>query len=227
MCFGCGNVGHVTRDCPTRSAQSVAQANVSCSLNAVASSRGGATQLFLEAVIDGVRITDALIDTVSAVSMLSTALYSRLASAPVIQPFTGTAPDVVSVGGGSAAIRGNIDAPVELDGCAVHHTLLVIEGLAFALLISMDVHRPHGATLSFVSDPVRLRRRICDDCPETRTELLVKSHSASLCDPSRRRACSTHSRSRSRQVSGCNSQALSCRCRHSWPLPLRSAVPRR
>ena len=79
--------------------------------------------------------------------MLSTAMYGRLPSAPSIQPFTGAAPVVVGVGNASVKIRGYVEAPVELDGIAVHHALLVVDGLAFALLIGMDVLLPNGATL--------------------------------------------------------------------------------
>ena len=144
--------------------------------------------MFAEAMIGGVLIADAFIDTGSAISLLSTALHSRLPSAPVIQPFTAAAVDVVGVGGASAVIRGYIDAPVELDRITVHNLLLVADGLAFTLLIGMDVLRPHGATLSFGGDPVRLRTRVCNVCCETRTELPVKFQSTSLCAPSPRRA---------------------------------------
>ena len=91
------------------------------SANAVASAGKGAAQVFTAAEIGGVRIADALIDTGSAFSMLSAAMYSRLPSAAPIQPFTCAAPDVVGVGGASAEIRGYVDTPVEIAGTAVHH----------------------------------------------------------------------------------------------------------
>ena len=61
-----------------------------------------APQLFSEAVIDGVLIRDALVDTGSAFSMLSSALYDRLPSRPSINSFENLAPDIVGVGGASA-----------------------------------------------------------------------------------------------------------------------------
>ena len=82
-------------------------------------------------MIGGVRLADALIDTGSAFSMLSSAIYSRLPNAPAIQPFMRAARDVVCVRGANAEIRGYVDAPVELDGTAVHHPLLVVKGSRF------------------------------------------------------------------------------------------------
>ena len=55
------------------------------------------------------RILDALIDSGSAFSMLSIAMYGRLPHAPAIQPFTCAAPDVIGVECASAEIRGYVD----------------------------------------------------------------------------------------------------------------------
>ena len=172
---------------------------------AIASAGNETTQLCEEVVIDGVRIADALIDTGSSLSMLSTATYCRLPSTPAIQPFTGAAPVVVGVGGARAEIRGYVDAPVELDGIAVHHPLLVVDGLAFALLIGMDVLRPHGATLSFDGDPVRLRTRVCKVCRERRTNPSAESRCTPLT------ACATQSHSQSQphsQSSGASAASV-------------------
>ena len=132
-------------------------------------------------MIGGVRIANALVDTGSAFSMLSTAMYSRLPSAPVIQPFSGAAPDVIGVGGATAEKRGYADAPVELAGTAVYHTLLVVEGLTFSLLISTDILWPHGAMLTLdESAPLRQRTRVCDVCREQRSDPPAESPSAPL-----------------------------------------------
>ena len=121
-------------------------------------------------MIGGVHIADALIDTGSAFSMLSTAMYGRLPNALATQPFTRAAPDVVGVGGASAEIFGNIDKPVEIAGVAVHHQLLVFKGLAFFLLIDTDILRPHGSMFALDElTPVRLRTRERDVCREERT----------------------------------------------------------
>ena len=71
--------------CPTRAAQKEADAN-SYTFGVVASSCKSAGQLVAEGVINGVRVAHALVDTGSALSMLSPALYARLPDAPAIQP---------------------------------------------------------------------------------------------------------------------------------------------
>ena len=136
--YVCGGIGHIARVCPTRTAQSAANANLFTS-GAIVSIYKSAGQLFAEAVIGRVRITDALFDTGSALTMLSFAMYARLPSAPAIQLFMRAAPNVVGVEGASAEIRGYVDAPVEVAGVAVHHPVLVVEGLAFPLIL-----RAHG-----------------------------------------------------------------------------------
>ena len=171
----------MARNCPTRTAQAAAQANAASSSNAVASAGRGTAQIFTVAVIGGVRIADALVDTGSAFSMLSTAMDSRIPNAPVIQPFTGSAPDIIGVGGATAEIRGYVDAPIEIDGTAVRHPLLVVEGLAFPLLLGTDILRPHDAMLTLdESAPLRLRTRVCDICREQRTDLLAEPPRAPL-----------------------------------------------
>ena len=98
-------------------------------------------------------------------------MYTRLHDAPAIQPFTRAAPDVVGVGGASAEIRGYVDVPVEVAGVTVHHPLLVVEGLAFPLLIGTDILCAHGAVLTLdETAPVRLRNRECSICREQRTD---------------------------------------------------------
>ena len=86
----------MARDCLTRAAQSKSKPRSSTS-NPVVSAGKGAAQVFTAAVIGGVRIGYALINTGSAFSMLSTAMYGRVLNAPEIQPFTLAAPDVVGV----------------------------------------------------------------------------------------------------------------------------------
>ena len=169
-CFACDGVGYMARDCATRAAQAKAQTS-SSSWNSVASAGKGAAQVFTSGSIAEVRDADALFDTGSACSMLSSALYARLRDAPVIQPFTRAPPAVVSVGNASAKIRGYVDAPVEVAVVNVNHPLLVVEGHAFSFLIGTEIVRAHGAVLTLdETAPVRLRNRECSSCCEQRTE---------------------------------------------------------
>ena len=134
-------------------------------------------QLVAEAVINGLRVADALVDTGSALSMLSAAMYARLPDAPAIQPFSRAAFEVVGVKGASAEIRGYVDVPVKVAGVAVRHPLLVVENLAFPLIIGTDILRAHRAVLTLdESAPVRLRVRVCAVCCE--------QHTASPAEPS-------------------------------------------
>ena len=52
-----------------------------------------AAQFFSNAVIDGVLIRDALVDTGSVYSMVSSALHDRLPSRPAINLFNNSAPE--------------------------------------------------------------------------------------------------------------------------------------
>ena len=136
----------------------------------MSSANTGAPQLFLEAVIDGLLIRDALVDTGSAFSMVSFALYDRLPSRPSINSLKNSAPDIVGVGGASADVRGYIDVPLHIAGIEVAHTLLVVTNLSFSLLIKMDVLEPHTAEMSLGSAaPFKLSARVCDVCLEQRT----------------------------------------------------------
>ena len=116
--------------------------------------------------------------------MLKSAMYARLPGVPAIQPFTRAAPYVVGVGGSNAEIRGNVDAFVEVAGVAVHHPVLMVEGLAFPLIIGTDILRAHGAVLTLdESAPVRLRVRECAFCSEQRIASSATPFSASRAAP--------------------------------------------
>ena len=99
-------------------------------------------------MIDGVLIRDALADTNTAFSMVSSVLHDRLPSRPPINSFKNSAPDIVGVGGASVEVRGYIDVPLKIAGIEVAHPLLVVSKLPFAMLIGMDVLRPHAASFS-------------------------------------------------------------------------------
>ena len=107
------------------------------------------------------RVADALVDTGSALSMLSNAMYARLHDAPEIQPFSRAVPEVVGVGGANAVSRGHVDAPCTFAGVTVHHLLLVVEGLAIPLSIGTDILRANCAVLMYdKTAPVLLRQRV-------------------------------------------------------------------
>ena len=137
-------------------------------------------------MINGVRVADAVVDTNSALSMLSDAMYTRLPNAPAIQPFLCAVPEVVGVGGARAVIRGYVNAPVKVASIVVRHPLLLVEGLAFPLIIGTDILRAHRAVLTLdESAPVRLRVRVCAVCAKQRTASPAEPSSSVHAGPQR------------------------------------------
>ena len=112
----------------------------------------GAPQVFVEAVLNGTPLNGVLIDTGSAFSIVSAATYDRLERKPPIQPFVGSGPDIIGVGGARLEVRGYVDVPLRLADVDVIHPLLVVSNLAFALLVGPDILRPDAATMSIEKD---------------------------------------------------------------------------
>ena len=149
------------------------------STGAVSSAGTRVSQIFSDALIDGVLIRDALVDTGFAYSMVSFALHDRLPSRPSINSFKYLAPDIVGVGGASAEVRGYIDMPLQIAGIAVAHPLLVVSELPFAILIGTDVLRPHAASFSVCdSTSLLLCNSVCPVCLERRAETKRESRKA-------------------------------------------------
>lgn len=72
-----------------------------------------------------------------------------------------------------------MSTPVELYNTGVHHPLLVVEGLAFLLLIGIDILRPHGAMFALDKTAlVRRCKRVCDVCNKLRTKPPAETCSA-------------------------------------------------
>ena len=99
-CYACSGIKHLSRDCPSRSYQQPAQFAESKpeSTGAVSPADTLVSQLISDAVIDGVLIRDALVDTGSAFSIVSSALYDRLPTRPAINSFENSATEIVGVG---------------------------------------------------------------------------------------------------------------------------------
>ena len=138
-CYNCGGIGHRSEllfakvyPAPTEPDSEI--------LERSRIRRNRSPQLLTEAVIEGVRVHDALVDTKSAFSMVSESLYLKLPNRSPIQCFKKPASDIVCVGGASAEVKGNIDVPLQIAGVEVAHPLLVVSGLAFQILIGMDVY---------------------------------------------------------------------------------------
>jgi len=139
----------------------------------------GEQQFFSKAEVDSVEILEALVDTGSSFSMISAELYERLSSRPALLAFSSVAPDIVGVGGASAAVKGYIDIPFAIAETVVKHPLLVVEGLSFSLLVGMDVLRPHDASFRVgKSRKLELSGRPCNVCREPRVQSTHSSPTA-------------------------------------------------
>ena len=180
-CYACSVFGHLSRDCPSRSYQQHAQPAESKpeSTGAVLSASTRVSQLFSDAVIDGMLIRDALVDTGSAYSMVSSALYDRLPTRPAINSLENSFPDIVGVGGAIAEVRGYVVVPPLIAGFEVAHPLLVVSEVPFAMLFGMDFLRPHAASFSVCdSTSLQLRNSVCSVCLERRAETKRESRKA-------------------------------------------------
>ena len=99
----------------------------------------GVPQLFSEAVTDGVLIRDALVDTGSAFSMVSSVHHERLPSRLSMNSFKNSAPDIVGICDASAEVRDYIDVHLLIAGIEVANPLLVVTNLLYSRLIRMDM----------------------------------------------------------------------------------------
>ena len=146
----------------------------SSTVNAVSSAGRGASQLFSDVQLCGSVVKSALIDTGATLSMIPMRTISSLPNPPTVENFQSIPPSIVGVGGASATVRGYIDAPLVIAGAHIQHPIIVVEELAFPLLIGMDILGPHDAQLGVgASKSFRLdieRCRVCDEerSPATR-----------------------------------------------------------
>ena len=140
------------------------------SVNAVSSVGKGALQLYADVTLNGQLIPRTLIDTGATFSLIPLSTYHQLRQQPPIINFSGCVPNIIGVGGALAVLKGYIDVPIEISGVEVLHPLVVVEHLAFPLLIGMDVLCPHNANFVLGSpDSVRLLAPLCEVCLETRS----------------------------------------------------------
>ena len=147
------------------------QSNRSSSIvNAVNSAGRGAQQLFADVTLNGSVISRALIDTGATSSMIPMRTLRMLPDPPSVENFKSAPPNIVGVGGARVATRGYIDATLNLAGTIVQHPVIVVDDLAFPLLVGMDVLRSHDAQLGVgASQSFRLAVDRCSTCVEERS----------------------------------------------------------
>ena len=146
------------------------KSNRNQSVNAVSSAGKGALQLYADVTLTGKLIPRALIDTGATFSLIPFSTYNQFLQRSGITSFKGNANNIVGVGGARAFRKGFIDVPIEISGIKVRHPLVVVEHLAFPLLIGMDVLRSHNANFALgILDSVRLMAPLWEVCLEPRT----------------------------------------------------------
>ena len=119
-----------------------------------------------------VRLNDALVEgtLINSGSSLSMVLASTLAALPVpssIEPFTSRAPNIVDMFGSALQVLGYVVAAVAVFDVEVAHRLVVISELAFPLLISINILKPHCTIIELgPPDVVRLGNDRYSECVE-------------------------------------------------------------
>ena len=152
--------------------------------------------------------------------MIPAHTIASLRNAPSVENISSVMPRIVGVGGASATVRGYIDVPVVIAGKRVKHPLIVVEELAYSLLIGIYILGPHEAQLRVgASSSIRLSVKLCTVCDEMRADsprlmcpneaaYVSKEVTLASCAASRV-LCASHHRSSSR-LSSSQSQS-SCR----------------
>ena len=126
-------------------------------MNALDSAGRGTPPLFPDVQLCDATVAQTLIDTGATFSMIPESTIASLRNAPSVENFCSAPPRIVGVCGASATVRGYIDAPLVISGTRVQHLLIVVEELAYPLLIGMDILGPNDAQLKVgASSSIRL-----------------------------------------------------------------------
>ena len=119
--------------------------------------------------LKGVLINGTLIDSGSSFSMISVSTLAALPVSPSVEPFACRAPNIVDIGGSPLYVLNYIDEAVAVADVEVRHPLVGVSDLAFQLLLTSDILKPHRASIKLGNpDVVRLG---VDRCP-----VCVKEH---------------------------------------------------
>lgn len=117
--------------------------------------------------LNGALVKGYLIDSGSLFSMVTSATLSSLLERPSVKQFVLRPPNIIDVGRSSVRVLCYVDAIVIISGVEVRHPLIVVEELAYPLLIGIDVLRPHCAIFELGTlYVVRLKLDRCLVCVE-------------------------------------------------------------
>ena len=139
----------------------------SSNVHAVESVVRDAPQALAAVKLNGVHIEGALIDSRSSFSLIASSTLSALPERPSVEQFMHRPLNIVGVGGSSARVLGYVDVWVVISDVEVRHPLIVVDELAYPLLIGTDVLRPHRANFELgIPDVVQLKLARCPACIE-------------------------------------------------------------
>ena len=98
-------------------------------------------------------------------------------------------PNIVGVGGSSAKVLGYVDVSVVISDVEVRHPLIVVDELAYPLLIGTNVLRPHRANFKFGAPyVVQLKLDMCpvsvveERLPDATPRVIVGAVASTLAD---------------------------------------------
>ena len=120
----------------------------------------------------GALIKGALVDSGSSLSLVTTTTLLKLPERTSVEQFVHRPPNIVGVGNASVRVLGYVDVTVDIAGLEVRHPFIVVDELAYLILIGIDVLRPHEAiTVTGAADVVLLQLDSCPVCIEERTSV--------------------------------------------------------
>ena len=97
--------------------------------------------------------------------MVPVSTLRALPRLPEVEPCDSTTLSIIGVNDVRATLRGYLDVPVKIGNTEVRHMLIVVEELAFSLLVGMDILRPHSASVALgPPQVVQLNTPLCEVC---------------------------------------------------------------
>ena len=160
----------------------------SSNVHAVEFARRNAPQVLAAVKLNDVQIDGTLIDSGSSFSLIASPTLAALPERPSVKQFMHRPPKIVGVGGSSAIVLGYVDVAVVISDVEVRNPLIVVNKLAYPLLIGTDVVRPHSAIFELgTPDVVRLKLDRCSVCikkrlPDATPHVIVKAIASTLAD---------------------------------------------
>ena len=158
----------------------------SSNVHAVESAVSDAPQVLAAVKINGVQIDGALIDSGMSFSLIASLTLAALPERPLVKQFMHRPPNIVGVGGLSARVRNYVQVSVVILYVEVRHPLIVVDELAYLVVIWADVLMHHRANFELgAPDVVQQKLDQCSVCVVERlpdaTPRVIVSSVASTC----------------------------------------------